>query len=65
MDTIKVTDLVKKTAKHYHQGELIVHLRLQQAAQSLGMSWGDRIDVVSAEIIVGEAASRRKWAHQA
>ena len=61
MDTIKVSDLINKTAIEVKMPELLVHFRLQEAAQRLGMSWGFTLDVVSADLIVAEATRKCKW----
>jgi len=61
MDTIKVTELVIQTAKEVKMPELLVHLRLQEAAQRLGVGWGYSLDVVTAILVVDEASQKCKW----
>ena len=61
MDTIKVTELVADVARKVKMPELLVHFRLQEAAQRLGMTWGFKVDTVTAILITEEAATKCKW----
>lgn len=61
MGTIKVSDLVNQTAIEVKMPELLVHFRLQEAAQRLGVSWGFTLDTVTAILVVAEATRKCKW----
>lgn len=61
LKTIKTTDLVNKTAVKVRMPEMLVHLRLQEAAQRLGIPWGATLLEVTGNVIVEEATERCNW----